>query len=118
MNQNNPAVVDSRVGRAISANDALHQYPQTSSEWFISFVKDFHEELTAQLLKTGQSTTITIDNIDPEIQFRYWDMAKTKQTTYGEIVSTKPVMVSLLALIPFVPYYGHTKMFQPNPIRR
>jgi hypothetical protein len=104
------AIVDSRVGKILAANNTLHNLSQTPTEWFVSLIGDIHEEVIS---KSG-----TVDDIDAETHEKYWTQAKKKQTTYGDIIMTKPVLLSLLTLYPLIQYYAHTTIFHPTPLKR
>jgi hypothetical protein len=103
-----PAVAiqnNSYIGKLLSKNDALHHFGQTSEEWFVGLIRDMHDEL--------QGTALT-----PQIHEKYWQIAKAKQTLYGEIVATTPVLEMLLKLYPHRAYYARTRIFQPYTLRK
>jgi len=56
--------------------------------------------------------------LDEKTHREFWETAKDKQTAYGEVVSTTPIVEMLIDLWPMREYYARTRFFQPNLLRK
>jgi hypothetical protein len=93
---------NNKIANLISRNNDPHRLGETKEEWFMALIRNL-------MMKIG-------NNAITDEAHEFWNAAKTKQMTYGEVVAQRPLVDTLIASWPFCRYYAETDLYKPRAI--